>query len=423
MNRIYFFTIIILLFYNCSNNDNSLNSEPIVLTDNIEAYNEDLIDDSLVLAVENGGNKAYLLNKLGEKTFEWFFDTRLGNDLELLPDGRLIGIFKINEPDIGFGGYGGILKILDSNSSVEWQYTYASSDYIAHHEVEMLPNGNILFLAWERLSAFEAQELGINTIVDIYPEALIEMETQSNQIVWKWNSIDHIIQDQFSTLPNYGNVSENPQLIDINYNLEENGDIMHANGIDFDEERDVIFLSINGYNEIWAIDHSTSLTEVATNSGGNYDKGGNLLYRFGNPEAYQNTNGLRLFYNNHFPNLLENGVPGNGNMLVFVNKYNNMQQSVVYELKIPELLSLNADINNEPQIVWEFTHPDLFYKIVSGAVRLNNGNTLICEGDYGFWEVTNEKEVVWKYNSKIQSSYWRGYNYNYDSDAIKNLGL
>ena len=409
--------ISILAFYNCNNDETSEESAQPDLTENIEVYEESLIDNSLVLAVENGGNTAYLLNKEGHRVYQWDFDTRLGNDLELLADGRLIGMFKAFGSVINFGGSGGTIKILNSNSGVDWQYTYATNNYIAHHDVELLPNGNILFIAWERVGSLIAQSNGVNTTGDIFPETLVEVNPSTNQIVWKWNSFDHIVQDLNANNLNYGNINENPQLIDINYNSSANGgNIMHANGLDYDETNDIIYLSVNNYSEIWVIDHSTTTTEAASNSGGNYNKGGDLIYRFGNPEAYNNV-GNRLFYNNHFPNLIEKNVPGKNNMLVFVNKDNGAEQSAVYELDLPESFNLLPNTNNEPNIVWEFTDPTMYSRIISGAVRLRNGNTLICEGSYGFWEITQDGVIAWKYNSQ-NTNIWRGYNYYSDDTAI-----
>lgn len=412
---------ITLVLLSCNDDDDQSNT-PINLSDNVEIYNGSLIENGYVLAVKNGSATSYLLNKEGYKVHEWTFEDNLGNDLEILPNGKLLGIFKSNSPEISFGGYGGILKILNPDGTTEWEYNYASDDKIAHHDVEMLPNGNVLFIAWERISSDEAALAGVDTITtDIFPEVLVEVNPTTNQIVWEWHSFDHIIQDKFNTLPNFGNVSENPQLIDFNYDIVDNGDIMHANGIDYDANKDVIYLSVNYYHEVWVIDHSTTITQAATNSGGNYNKGGNLLYRFGNPEAYKNTQGQRLFYNNHFPNLLEDNEPGAGNMLVYGNG-NNVSQSTVFELDLPENFSLLPNTNNEPTVIWSFTNPDFYFGRVSGAVRLQNGNTLIAEGDYGFWEVTPNNDIVWKYNGG-GDIFWRCYDYLPTDENILNLDL
>jgi len=414
-----------IFFYGCINDDNEIINEPgpipVILTDTLEVYNGALLENSLVLAILNGGNESYLLDKRGNKVHEWNFESRLGNDLEILPDGKLLGIFKVESPDFSFGGYGGIIKIINIDGSTHWEFNYASEDIMAHHDVEMLPNGNVLFMVWERIDAITAQQAGVNTAVDIFPEVLVEVNPNTNQVVWEWHSFNHMVQDMDDTLSNYGVVKNNPQLINFNYQEIDNGDLMHANGLDYDAVKDVIYMSVNFYSEVWVIDHSTTSAEAATDMGGNFDKGGNLLYRFGNPDAYNNGVGERLFYNNHFPNLLENNEPGAGNILIYVNKSDKIEQSTVYELKMPETFNLSADTNNEPEIVWSFTDADLYHPRISGAVRLQNGNTLICEGDYGFWEVTNSKDIVWKYNGF--SNFWRCYGYRLDSPEIQSLGL
>ncbi len=51
---------------------------------------------------------------------------------------------------------------------------------------------------------------------------------------------------------------------------------------------------------------------------------------------------------------------------------------------------------------WTYTadNPtDLYAANISGAQRLSNGNTLICDGPNGyFFEVTPEGDVVWEYD-------------------------
>ena len=47
---------------------------PPNLTDNVEVYNSELIENSLVLAVENGGTSSSLVNKEGHKVKEWTFE-------------------------------------------------------------------------------------------------------------------------------------------------------------------------------------------------------------------------------------------------------------------------------------------------------------------------------------------------------------
>jgi len=423
--------IVLLCLFSCSDEDpQEDNSTPPILTDNIEVYNSELISDDLILAVENSSTTSYLLDKQGNKLYTWNFESTSGNDIELLSDGSIIGLFKDPNSSIDFGGFGGIAKIIDNNNNTIWEYTVSNNNSIAHHDVELLPNGNVLMIVWERINNNIAIENGVDFNNDVFTEKIIEVNTSSNTVVWEWNSWDHIVQDKFENLPNYGNINENPNKININYSIENppggnffiNGDIMHSNGLDYDNDKDVIYLSVNYYSEVWVIDHSTSTEEAQTSIGGNYNKGGDLIYRFGNPNTY-NSIGDKIFDRNHFPNLLENGVDGEGNILIYVNGNTN-EQSIVYELEMPNNFNLLTNSNNEPNIIWSFTDENLFANKLCGAIRLSNGNTLITESDYGFWEVTNSGEIVWKYKKDEEVNFfWRSYHYSVDSEAVNNLGL
>ena len=105
MNKYLFsFLIFLLIVTSCDNNNDD--TEPIVLSENIELYNEDLISDDYIFVVENSSTYSYLINKEGYKLWEWNFDTTSGNDLEILDNGNIIGLFKAPNPSIDFGGFG-----------------------------------------------------------------------------------------------------------------------------------------------------------------------------------------------------------------------------------------------------------------------------------------------------------------------------
>ena len=186
---------------------------------------------------------------------------------------------------------------------------------------------------------------------------------------------------------------------------------MHANGIAYDEEHDLVFMSVNFYSEVWVIDHNTTTEEASGTAG-------DLVYRFGNPGAYNNTAGERSFFYNHGVNM----VPESNNVMVYANGgLGGVTQSVVYELQQPANYELKAESDNELQVVWSFTDGDLFAPRVSGAYRMSNGNTLITEGDYGCWEVTQDKEVVWKYEGTGFT--WRAYPYDKDDELLEAFEL
>lgn len=394
------------------------NPNPIGISAGTTTFlNADLTDDNYILVNDAANNFVYLMDKNARVLHQWNLNGGdLGNDCFLLDNGKLLAMVESDDPKILFGGQGGKVQLLDYDGTEEWSFVHSTEDYIIHHDAELLPNGNILTMTWEKHSAEEALAAGYEMNVDLFPDGLIEINPTTNEIVWEWKVWDHLIQDFDQTKNNYGNISDNPQRIDINYNQREDGDITHGNGIAYDQEKDVVFFSANFYSEIWVIDHSTSTQEAATSSGGNYDKGGDLLYRFGNPSAYQNQNGDRLFTNNHYPNLLKDD--DEGKILVFSNG-GDLGQSTVYELELPNTFNLQVDVNNEPNVTWSFTDPELYSPKVSGAEQLPNGNILITEGDYGIWEVTREKEVVWKFNA--DGFYWRAYHFDKNAPEILSI--
>ena len=390
----------------------------------IQLFNQEKIDDNYILVNDAGNNRVYLMDKKAKLLHEWNLSNKIGNDVYLLNNGNLLASLETDNPKINLGGKGGKLQLINPDNEIEWEFEYSSIEGETHHDVELLPNGNILAMVWGLIPLDESNKIGFMQDDSIFIESIIEINPTTNEIIWEWKSLDHLIQDYDATKEHFGVISENPNRIDINYiprnNIATNvkGDIMHANAISYDEINDVIFLSVNFYSEVWVIDHSTTSEEAKSSIGGNFGKGGDLLYRFGNPETYQNPKGVRLFHNVHFPNLLKG--EDHGKLLIFSNG-NDIEQSTVYELELPSSFSLQQDFNNEPSVVWSFTDPNLYSGKVSGAVPLENGNILITEGDFGFWEVTREKEVVWKLS--YEGFFWRGYSYSKNAPEIKLLGL
>ena len=384
----------------------------------VEFFNAPKVEDTYVLINDAGNDRVYLMDKDAVILHEWDLPFGIGNDVELLDDGRLLGIMKAEAPDITYGGQGGKLQFVNPDSSVEWNFDYSSEDYITHHDVELLPNGNVITLVWEKRSQEVAEQAGSVLSEAIFPEAIIEINPLTDEIVWEWHAWDHIIQDHDDTKDNFGVLADNPRLIDLNYVTDKQGDIMHANGIEYDEENDIIYISVNFYHEVWVIDHSTTTEEAASHTGGNYGFGGDLIYRFGNPEVYDNPMGERLFYNNHHPRLLSG--EDLGKFTIYMNG-GDLNQSTAYELLLPDPLSLAANTNNEPTIAWSFTDENLFAPRVSGMVKSPNGNRLITEGDFGVWEVTEAGEVVWKFAG--EGFFWRAYHYEKDHPGVVELGL
>ena len=168
-------------------------------------------------------------------------------------------------------------------------------------------------------------------------------------------------------------------------------------------------LSVFEFSEIWVIDHGTKTEEAAGHEGGKYGKGGDLLYRWGNPRAYRaGTVKDQKLFGQHNAHWIAKGLPGEGHVLVFNNgmRRTGGAYSSVDEIVLPvddkgryEYAKGKAYGPDKP--TWSYTAPkkiDFYAPFISGAERLPNGNTLICSGTNGtIFEVTPKDEIVWKY--------------------------
>ena len=369
----------------------------------------------------------YLLNYDKEIVHQWESDYLPGHSAYLLENGNLLRTAYLgSNPIFLSGGMGGGVQELDWNGTIVWEFRYSSTTYLSHHDITRLPNGNILMIAWEVKTSTEAVAAGRNpnlvTMFGLWPDHVIEVEPTgptSGAIVWEWHVWDHLVQDYDSSKANYGVVGDHPELVDINYaELTGSGsDWLHTNSIDYNEEFDQILLSVHNFNEIWVIDHSTTTAEAAGHTGGNSGKGGDLLYRWGNPRVYRvgTVNDQKLF-GQHDARWIDAGCPGEGNILVFNNGYGRpgSRYSSVDEITPPVDSQGTYDYTHglayEPEEqVWIYTarNPTDFYAyMISGAQRLANGNTMICDGKKGiFFEVTNEKDTIWEYINPYPNPY------------------
>jgi hypothetical protein len=363
----------------------------------------------------------YLINNEGRLIHSWEGEYTPGNSVYFLENGNLLRTCNVGNPKFTSGGTGGLVQEIDWDGNVVWDFRYSSASHCQHHDIEYLPNGNVLMIAWEFKTQQEAILAGRNpalvTSSGLWPDHIIEVQLDglnSGTIVWEWHVWDHLIQDYDSTKANYGVVTYHPELIDINYaTCGDAADWNHTNGIDYNEEFNQIIVSVRTFSEMWVIDHSTTTEEAAGHTGGNSGKGGDLLYRWGNPQAYGRggSSDQRLF-KQHDAQWIPTGCLGEGNILVFNNGEGRPDGnfSSVDEIIPPVdgmgnygLIPGSAYGPSEPVWVYTDANPfDFYASFISGAQRLPNGNTIICNGPIGtFFEVTPGKEMVWKYVNPV----------------------
>jgi hypothetical protein len=360
----------------------------------------------------------YLINNSGDIVNKWESKFIQGTSCGLLENGNLIRtcMAKVN-PTFIIGGTTGRMEMFNWEGDLIWEFDYSNDEHCLHHGFEVLPNGNILMISWEIKSAAEAITAGRNPLtmpaMALWPCYIIEVEPtlpRGGNIVWEWHVWDHLIQNYDSTKDNYGALIDHPELIDINSGLPEGFlDWNHINSVDYNEEFDQILLSSHAQGEIWIIDHNTTTEEAAGHTGGRYGKGGDLLYRWGNPQNYgAGTASDQYFFGQHDARWIESGCPGEGNILVFNNGFLRPYTSYSSVDEIVPPVDEDGNYYLEPgsaygpeRPVWTYTatpRTDFYAAITSGAQRLPNGNTLICDGPGGvFFEVTPDKELVWRY--------------------------
>ena len=372
--------------------------------------------------------KTYLINNCGELINEWTSTLLPGNAMYLLPNGNLLraGRSDNSTSTINLGGIGGVIELYDWDNNLLWSYTYSTNDFRQHHDIYPLPNGNVLILAATSMSTSEATQTGRNPIFipdnELYNEQIIELEpvgTNNANIVWEWNITDHLIQDFDNTKDNFGIVEDNPQLLDINFlnGLVGGKNWLHINSMQYNEERDQIILSSRHLSEIYIVDHTTTTAEAATSSGGSYGKGGDLLYRWGNPEAYgQGTSTDRTLFGQHYPHFIESGLPNENKIILFNNGIErNPSFSQVDIITPPEsalgIYDYTPNTAYEPTVT-DYTYTDLsndqsdlYTPILSSAQQLANGNILVCEGiDGNVFELDSNNNKVWEYINPINST-------------------
>lgn len=381
-------------------------------------------EDGYVLFAPMMSTSTYLIDKCGKELHSWSSTHKPGQSVYLLEDGTLMRPGSTNNLVFTAGGSGGIIEQFDWNSNLLWSYTISDTLQCQHHDICPLPNGNILAIAWERKTITEAINAGRDpalTGTDFWSEQILELQpigTNSANIVWEWHAWDHLVQDHDNSKNNYGTVSDHPELVNINHYSGQatNSDWLHMNAIAYNPALDQVMVSLHNFNEIWIIDHSTTTAEAASHTGGTHNKGGDLLYRWGNPAAYdRGTAADRKLFGQHNARWIEGGLPDPGKIMIFNN--GNGRQPANYssvDIIVPPVdnngdYSITGSQPYEPaNIYWSYADPtptDFYAMNISGAQRLANGNTLICNGPAGtFFEVDSMGSTVWKYVNPINNT-------------------
>lgn len=385
-------------------------------------FQKDQVQEGYNIIYPNNQSSVYLLDNCGQIVNIWMDEQngRPGITADILPDGRLLRTSTNGidvENSFGAGGAGGVIDLLNWDGQIVWQGVVADSINRQHHEAMVMPNGNLLLIVWEKHFLDDIVDNGFDTLNNnqriLWSDSIWEIDIETDSIVWKWNSWDHIVQDFDSTKSNFGNVSLEVGKMDINYQKHSAGrqDFMHCNSIDYNEELDQILISNRNYNELWIIDHGLTIEEAASSKG-------DILFRWGNPEAYkQGSEDDQLCFRQHNAHWVDDFVDDESlykNSIVFFNNFIELDLSLghiidpVWNEVEAEYQSINGLYFPE-NYSFEFSHPDTSknYSTAASSIQiLDNDHVLMHAGRQGrAFELNTQGEVVWEYVVPIRNGF------------------
>ena len=298
-----------------------------------------------------GDGTVHLIDMDGKSAHTWRLPYPPGLYGHLLENGHLFYSGKVLEDLERFEAWprfkGGVVLEVDWRGRVLWEVRHPDH----HHDARRLRNGNVLLLCLAPLPADLARNVrggqpGTEADGVIYADYLVEMTTRG-QVVWEWRSWEHLDPEAYPVTPQ-----------------DRRAEWTHGNTVAETADGHIV-VSFRNISTVVMIDRAT----------------GKIDCTLGAPPLAQQ----------HDPRPLPNG-----NLLIFDNGTHRRDH--------PGTFSRVIEVDPRTGgIVWEYRDQSLFEffsPYISGAQRLANGNTLVCEGCHGrIFEVTSDREIVWEYVS------------------------
>lgn len=334
--------------------------------------------DGYTLFAPMYGNSVWLIDMVGRVVQRWEMEHIPGNYGKLLANGNLMYAGKvIPSPLPDFGGNGGQLAEFDWDGNKLWEYL----DPYHSHCFAPLDGGNVLIAQWRAVPDDIARNVqggqpGTEREGVMWGEAIQEIDRDTKQVVWEWLTFEHL----------------DPE-IDILCPLCPRDRWTNINALHVLPDGNIL-VSMRCTNTIMIVDRAS----------------GDIVWRWGPGQISHQ----------HNPTLLDNG-----NILLFDNGAHRTYTTIDYS-RVIEVDPKTGDI------AWEYKEDpvvDLNSFICSGAQRLANGNTLICECTKGrIFEVTRAGDLVWEYHVPFyyrhaifgtNNMVFRAYRYDADHPGIR----
>jgi len=294
-----------------------------------------------------GDGTVYLINLSGQLVHSWRMPYP-GHYAYLTERGTLFHIGKIpTDSFIGKAPFGGgVVLEADWNGRILGEVRNPNH----HHDGRLLRNGNVLLMCAAELPddfvrRIQGGRAGTEINGKMWADYLLEV-TSEGKTVWEWRTWEQL----------------DPAEYPITFAENNRAEWTHGNAAVELADGDLL-VSFRNISAIVKIDRQS----------------GKVTWKIAAPTVS----------GQHAP------VPlPNGNILIFDNGPHRADQTFPFS----RIIEVNPATN---EIVWKYQEafPQNFYSDrISNAQRLQNGNTLINEGNFGrFFEVTPTGEMVWEY--------------------------
>jgi hypothetical protein len=298
----------------------------------------------------------------GAIAHRWRFHAGSGR-VRLLPSGNVLALF---------GGERGGAREYDWSGNVVWDCPMPKS----HHDLFRKDNGNTLLIVTEDTPQRVRRKASDERRREyIHSDVIVEVNARS-EVVWECHLCDLLNVDRQNPIPAAPDWWAGP-------NNNTIADWTHTNTVqalpenkwfDDGDERfkpGNVLISMRQLDTLLIIDRDTK--EIVWETSGNY-KGG--------------------FSGQHDSHMIEKGIPGEGNIIVFDNGASPNKD--LAHVGCSFIIELDPTTK---ELVWVYDDREFFHSNFTSSVqRVGNGNTVITEAWHGrIFEVTPKKETVWEY--------------------------
>ena len=312
-----------------------------------------------------------LVNMRGEIVHHWDIDTNRYKGFihraRLLANGQLMLLFGHSDSESRVVEF-------DWNGQEAWSYTPAN---VAHHDFWPTAAGTVFLICSIPLPDDVRKTITdpARRAVKVFGDELIEVD-RSGTVIWRWVQHEHMDVNQCNPIPANQGWAGGP-------NNNTIADWTHTNTIqalpenrwfDAGDQRfkpGNILQSMRQLDTISIVDKDSG--EIVWSYTGDYNGG---------------------MSGQHEPHMIEKGLPGAGNILVFDNGASPYKDFA--HCGCSYVLEINPTDNS---LVWVYDDSHRFFsRVTANCQRLPNGNTLILESlCRRLFEVTPGKEIVWEH--------------------------